>query len=125
VRLLLDEHYSPEIAEQLRAAHGHDVIHAAEVTEIKGRHDAVLLTWAVQNGRAIVTENVADFMPLHQEMIARGEHHHGLIFTNPRQLPRSKHTIGLFVRSLNGYLRTLPEGFTLADTINWLLPIQT
>ena len=122
MRLLLDEHYSPEIAQQLRTSHGHDVLHAGEVSEVKGRFDPIVLEWAVEHGRVLVTENVRDFLPLHQVMLARGDQHGGLIFSNPRQLPRSKATIGLFVRSIDFYLRTLPTDFSLANAVEWLMP---
>jgi len=121
LRLLVDEHYTIAIAVQLRAL-GHDVIHVVEVADLRGASDPLVLEWAALNGRALVTENVRDFLPLHSERLAAGEHHAGILLTNPRQFPRSTDSIGLFVRSIDAYLKDRPAGSSLADAIEWLKP---
>jgi hypothetical protein len=123
---LLDELYSPEIARQTRSRFGHDVIHAIEAGFAGSQFaDMNVLEWAWQNGRCVLTENVKDFMPLHHDMLARGDHHAGLIFTDPSQFPRSKSTIGLFVASLDLFVRTRPNDLTLLDQVEWLVPWST
>jgi len=69
-----------------------------------------------------VTENVKDFMPLHNEVLARGEHHAGLVFTDPAQFPRSRLTIGSFVTSIDFFVRSRPAVLTLVDQVEWLTP---
>jgi Domain of unknown function (DUF5615) len=59
----LDEHYSPEIARQLRTR-GQDVMAVAERPDLVGLGDDELLARMAQEQRAIMTNNVKDFMPL-------------------------------------------------------------
>jgi len=59
VKLLLDEHYSPAIAEQLQKR-GYDVLPVAERSRIEHAHlrqqsDEELLRWARNEGRVLVT----------------------------------------------------------------------
>ncbi len=63
MRLLLDEMYSPRLAEHLRAR-GHDVLAVAELAELIGRSDIEVARFARERGRMVVTENVADFWRL-------------------------------------------------------------
>jgi predicted nuclease of predicted toxin-antitoxin system len=116
VKLLLDEHYSPQIAEQLRQR-GHDVQSVKEREELRGLTDRALWERAVAEGRALVTENVADFMPLVREAFAAGEPFTGLVFTSPRSLPRSQRTIGVYVDALDRLLRNPRDG-----EVHWLKP---
>jgi hypothetical protein len=50
----------------------------------------------------------------------RGTTHFGVLFTSRKQLPRSKETIGLFVRVLDDFLDRHPAVGALADTYHWL-----
>lgn len=99
MRLLLDEHFSPEIARQLRTL-GYDVDAARERADVRGLSDRALLSLARSEGRAIVTENVADFAALHREAILRGDHHPGMVFASPTRFPRRRRAIGRIVRAL-------------------------
>ena len=103
MRLLLDEHFSPEIARQLRAR-GHDVVAVRERVELHGLGDRQLLAAAQSEDRAIVTENVADFIELHRASLLTGETHAGIVFTSPKRFPRTRRAIGRLVRSLDGLL---------------------
>jgi len=92
VKLLLDEHYSPAIAEQLQKR-GYDVLPVAERSRVEHAHlrqrsDEDLLRWARDEGRVLVTENVRDFMSLHRTFLARGDVYAGILFTSPRAFPR-------------------------------------
>jgi hypothetical protein len=118
LRLLLDEHYSPRIAQQLRRR-GHDVVSVSERAELIGLSDADLLRMAAAERRALVTENVADFVELTRHFAAREEDHYGLIFTSSR-FPRSRATIGVFVRQLGRFLRARPEDDALRSQVRWL-----
>jgi predicted nuclease of predicted toxin-antitoxin system len=113
VRLLLDAHYSPKVAEQL-TARGHDAVAAAADTTLRRLPDRELFAYAVAERRALVTNDVADFIPLAQQAAAAGEHHCGLVLTSDRSLPRSKRGIGRLVRALDGL------GDVPGDSVLWL-----
>jgi Domain of unknown function (DUF5615) len=119
LRLLLDEHYSPRIAEQLRRE-GYDAVAVSEHAELIGVSDSDLVGVAAAERRALVTENVADFVELARQLAARGEDHYGLIFTSPTRFPRSRATVGLFVRELGGFLRARGEDDALLNQVHWL-----
>ena len=122
MRLLLDEHFSPEIARQLRDR-GHDVI-AARERVASGRSDRDLFDLAVVERRAIVTENVADFVELHRAAIITGTAHFGIVFTSTRQFPRTRRAIGRTVRALDGLLVVHPQPDALRDQTGWLEPVR-
>ena len=88
MRLLLDEMHAPRVAARLRER-GYDAVAVKERAELIGMSDEDLLRAATADQRAVVTENVKDFAPLHQHFAAAGQQHSGLIFTHPRRFPRS------------------------------------
>jgi predicted nuclease of predicted toxin-antitoxin system len=87
VRLLLDEMFPAAMARELRER-GHDVLSVHERPG-RGADDATVLSSALAERRAVVTENVRDFRPLIAELSARGESHYGVVFTTDRRWPRS------------------------------------
>jgi len=119
VRLLLDEHYSPQIAEELRNR-GHEVAAVAERTDLAAIADRELLARATSERRALLTESAADSMPIVQELAASGDMHLGVVFSSPRAFPRSRWTIGLFVEKLDELLRASPAEDSLRDRVHWL-----
>jgi len=119
VRLLLDEHYSPKIADELRKR-GHDVACATDRDDVPGPGDRELWSLVFAEGRALMTENVADFMPLVREAGAAGERHFGIVFTSPRALPRGLGTIGRSIELLDSFLSDRPADDALADQVHWL-----
>lgn len=121
MKLLLDEHFSPEIARQLRDR-GHDVVAAGERVEWHAASDAELLDIAKHEQRALVTENVVDFVPLHRRSVVRSDRHFGLIFTSPRQFPRTRRGIGKLVRALDALLTAHADPEPLVDQTWWLEP---
>jgi predicted nuclease of predicted toxin-antitoxin system len=111
VKLLLDEMYSPVIAEQLRTR-GHDVasVHESPFRWLAARSDAEVLAAALKDGRALVTENIPDFLRLDDVALAKGQTHVMLIFTNNRQFPRGvRSTTGRLVRALDILLNEPPD----------------
>ena len=50
--------------------------------------DDELLRHAADTGRAVVTENIADFAVLNSQWAADGDVHAGLIFTDPARFDR-------------------------------------
>lgn len=119
MRLLLDEHYSPRIAEELRDR-GHDVVSVTERDDLRGLADLELWNRAATEGWALVTENVADFMPLVRQAAARGDRHLGVVFTSPRSMPRTVEAIGAYVERLDSLLRARGADDALADQVHWL-----
>ena len=121
MKLLLDEHFSPEIARQLRSK-GHDVVAARERSEPHALSDWDLLGIARAERRALVTENVVDFVEVHRQSVVRGEPHFGLIFTSPRQFPRTRRAIGKLIRALGALLALHSRSDALLDQVWWLEP---
>jgi predicted nuclease of predicted toxin-antitoxin system len=118
VRLLLDEHYSDQIAVQLRAA-GHDAVTVSE-RGLKGTDDETLLSLAASDARALLTNNARDFLPLVGRWAAAGDHHAGLLLTSDASLPRAKRTIGRYVEVLGELMAAHPEPGALQDQVRWL-----
>ncbi len=87
MRLLLDEHYSPKIAEELRKR-GHDVVSVKERGDLRGVSDRELWTRAAAGGRAVVTENVADFAVLLEQRLRNDEPAVPVVFVRKADLPR-------------------------------------
>lgn len=57
---LLDEMFAPAVAVLLRERYGHDAVHVVEAG-LQAADDAQVAVTARAEGRAVVTENVADF----------------------------------------------------------------
>jgi predicted nuclease of predicted toxin-antitoxin system len=121
VKLLLDEHYSPEIAQQLHAR-GHDVVAVAARTDLVGLGDDELLRRMAQERRAIMTNNVKDFMPLAIRMPQRAGDHYGLLFTSDRSMPRRSDAIGRVVDALDAFLQRHHGEDSYRNQVQWLSP---
>jgi len=119
VRLLLDEHFSPRIARELRAR-GHDAVAVSERADLIGRSDAAELEAMAGEGRAIATEDVADYAPLGRARVRDGARHAGLVFTNSRRFPRSEEGIGALVRALAELMAAHPGPLALENRELWL-----
>lgn len=87
--LLLDEMFSPALAEALRAD-GFDVLAVAGHPLLATASDPQLAAWARENERRIVTENVRDFAPLLRQDPPPGQAPVRVLFTSPRRFPRSR-----------------------------------
>lgn len=118
MKLALDHHYPIAIADQLRRA-GHDVVAAVE-RGWQREPDEVLLTRCVAEGRALLTNNVGDFMVIARNWAVRGQSHLGLILTSDSSLPRTRANIGTYVKVLDALLRDHPNDDALADQVQWL-----
>lgn len=123
MKLLLDEMHAPRVAARLRDR-GHDAVAVKERAELIGMSDEDLLRAATSDERAVVTENVKDFAPLHQHFAAAGQQHSGLIFTHPRRFPRSApEHVRVLVDALGAFL--VEHGPMLDDVesfVWWLEP---
>jgi predicted nuclease of predicted toxin-antitoxin system len=115
----LDEHYSPQIADELRRA-GHDVTSVKERPELISLSDEELLAAMQAEQRALLTENVQDFASLIAHRGANGQSHHGIIYTAHSSMPRSRSTIGIYVRVLSALLEENPGDNDFVDRVHWL-----
>jgi hypothetical protein len=118
VKLLLDEMLSPDIAEQLRER-GHDV-QAVAASEHAELDDPDVLDIARSQQRAVVTNNVRDFRPLHMAAVqAGGAGHYGMVFMSGN-FRRTKADIGRIVVALEAKLTAYPGLEDLANAEEWL-----
>lgn len=104
--LLLDEMFSDTIAQQLRRD-GHDVISVVATPVLAGLPDDQILAYAANEGRALVTANIKDFMPLDGRYRAAGQAHFGLILVSTKTFPQNRS----FTAAITAALETL-----LSDT---------
>jgi predicted nuclease of predicted toxin-antitoxin system len=118
VKLLLDEHYADDIAAQLRAA-GHDAVTVCE-RALKGTDDESLLVLAVSEGRALLTNNARDFLPLVGRWAASGDDHCGVLLTSDSSMPHAKNTIGRYVEVLSALMTANPDARALLNQVRWL-----
>lgn len=106
MRLLLDEMWPPAVAAELRER-GHEVSAVAESPHLRGRPDEVIFAAALEEARAIVTEDVADFRALASASLRAGRPCPPLIFTSNRRYPRSvRRTAARLVIALETLLKT-------------------
>ena len=111
MKLLLDEMYTPTIAEQLRAR-GHDAasIHDPEYRMLEGEPDDEVWAAAIADDRALVSENVQDFRRIEANALAHAQPVARLIFTTDRQFPRGEPaTLGRLVSALDALLAANPD----------------
>jgi len=113
--LLLDEMFSPAIAEELRRR-GHDVVAVAGDPRLQSMTDTEVFGWAKTDGRRVVTENVADFRPL----LFDDPQSPGVLFTSSRSLPRRRRSMGALIAALDGWLVTAKQQPLAAEA--WLSP---
>lgn len=105
MKLLIDEHYPPSIAAQLRER-GHEAVSVQEEADLRGMTDPDLFAEAQRRNSAVVTENVGDYLMLDAEYRGRHLAHWGLVLTSNRTFPRGKATtIGALVKALDELLR--------------------
>ena len=120
MKILLDEHFPPAVAEQLRAR-GHDVVAVLERPGLRGLPDALLLAAAQIEERAVSTENVPDFLRLDAEHRARQTPHWGLVFTSNRRFPRGERgTVGALVLALDAIMCKWQRVGEASGRVLWL-----
>jgi hypothetical protein len=119
VRLLLDEMLSPAIARDLRER-GHDVSAIAEHPGWAALSDPEVLAAARTERRAIVTNNLRDYRPLHAEAITPGgSGHSGMVFM-PGSYRRTRADTGRIIAALEAKLTEYPGDDDLANGECWL-----
>ncbi len=119
MKLLLDEMFSPVIADQLRAR-GHDVEAVKGHRLREGISDREVMDLARVERRAVVTNNLVDFRPLHHEAITPGgPGHFGMVFVHG-SYRRTKADVGRIVTALQAKLDAFPGESDLAGGETWL-----
>jgi predicted nuclease of predicted toxin-antitoxin system len=113
MRLLIDEHLSPAIAEQLRAR-GHDVVSPVEAG-VSGIDDGRVLSWAVADRRAIATNNIKDFRPLHAAYLTAGTTHYGIVLVQSGKYALDRQHLGPLVSALDELLQACRAEDALCD----------
>jgi predicted nuclease of predicted toxin-antitoxin system len=98
LKLLLDEMYSPALAQELRAS-GVDVDTVAELG-LAGSSDPEVFSAALAHDRAVLTENVADFARIFAEHLAAGQHHPGVLIALSSRFSRRPAGIGAIVAAV-------------------------
>ncbi len=110
---------APAIAREL-GARGHDAEAVAGRPGSEVLSDPEILAIARSEHRALVTDNLRDFRPLHAEAITPGgAGHYGMIFI-PGGYRRTRADSGKIVTALEAVLTTHPGEADLADGEAWL-----
>lgn len=98
---LVDEMFPVATAELLRKKHGRDAVHVAEVG-LRAADDAQVAARARAEGRAIVTENVADFAAERDLVLA---------FALNRKLPAGGGQAAALARILDRWAHDYPDPY--------------
>jgi hypothetical protein len=98
---LIDEMFPPAAAELLRDNYRHDAVHVCEIG-LLATEDAQVAATARAQGRAIVTENAADFA---------GERDVILIFILKRKLPAGRAQAAALAKALDGWATANPDPY--------------
>lgn len=101
--LLLDAHFPPQIADQLRQR-GHDARAAAEDPELRDAGDEDLLKIAAAEGRFFVTRDRQDFTALAVAYGAECRSHAGIVMVTTSAFPQDRSATGRLVTALEGLL---------------------
>jgi len=100
------------MAEQL-CAKGHDVRAVVTSPESTGLPDEEILVGAIEAGRALVTVNIKDFIPLDARYRAAGRTHAGLILVSTKTFPQDRTFVSAVLNALSALLareQTATEG---------------
>jgi hypothetical protein len=87
--LLLDEMFTDGITQQLRTK-GYDVMAVVADPALVGLPDDQILAYATAEGRALVTANIKDFIPLDTRYRAADQSHAGLILVSTKSFPQNR-----------------------------------
>ena len=101
--LLLDEMFSGAIAEQLPAK-GHDVLAVVADPALIALPDEQIFVHAARTGRALVTANIKDFVPLDARYRAASQAHAGLILVSAKTFPQDRSYTAAVTSALSALL---------------------
>ena len=106
LKLLLDEHISPKVADGLRRRNRALVVHFVaewENGEFLGRDDAACLTKAAAQGLTLVTYDRRTIPPLLKTWAEQGRAHGGVIFIDEKTISPSN--IGGLIHAMEQLFR--------------------
>ena len=118
MRLLLDEQLSPTIAEQLRSR-GHDVVSAVDAG-VAGIADEQVLASAARDRRAVVTNNIKDFRPMHADYLRTSTAHHGIVYVPSGKYGLRRDQLGSLITALHELLVQSPADDSMCDREHFL-----
>ena len=98
---LVDEMFPPAAAVLLREKYGHDAVHVAEAG-LQGAEDDQVAAAARAEGRAVVTENVADFAA-ERDLV--------LLFVLKKNLPPGSAQAGALASVLDRWAHEYPDPY--------------
>jgi Domain of unknown function (DUF5615) len=104
-QLLLDEMFPQAMADQLNAK-GHDVRAVVANPEFVGLPDEDILIGATEAGRALVTANIRDFMPIDARYRVANRVHAGLIMVSSKSFPQNRAYVTAITTALDALLAT-------------------
>lgn len=99
--LLIDEMFPVAAAVLLRETYGHDAVHVAEVG-LRATEDALVAAAARANGRALVSENAADFS---------AERDIALVFILKKNLPAGRGQAAALAKILDRWVKNHPDPY--------------
>jgi hypothetical protein len=120
VKVLLDEQLSVEIARELRRR-GHDVEAVTERPDLLRASDERLMEIAMQEDRAVITNNLRHFRPIAAQRLAQGKQHAGLILL-PSSRARNRAATGALADAIESVIRANPKGIPNAE--HWITPMD-
>lgn len=109
--------YGVRLAVALRGQ-GWDVVATQE--RLRGAGDREILAAATGEGRAVVTENVGDFVRLFNLCATSGERHAGIILVSRRRFPRTAGRPTGMIDALDTLLRAHQDHDAPRDGLLWL-----
>jgi hypothetical protein len=98
---LIDDMFPDDTAELLRDSYGQDAVHVAEIG-LRAAEDTQVAAAGRTLGRAIVTENVADFA-LERDVV--------LVFILKRHLPRGSGQAAALAKALDHWAKVNPDPY--------------
>jgi len=109
-KLYLNENISWRISRALRG-YGYDVTSSHEV-DMDSESDERQFEFAVDQKRAVVTNNFRDFAIIHKQYLDQELIHYGIIFT-------TKYSISIMIKKLRIFLEAVTDD-DLINQIRWL-----
>ena len=114
MRAALDRPYPSSLARRLRDRR-HDVVALAERPDLLGLDDAAVAAALAEEGRALVTQNAADWIPLQGALP-------GLVLVDRHRYPRTPLSADKLVLALDAALSGLGGDDRLPEGRRWLEP---
>ena len=114
MRVAIDRPYPASVAQRLRELH-YDAVALAERPEVADREDAEIAGFLREEGRVLVTQNVADWLPLADGVP-------GLILVDRQRYPRTPLAVDRLLLSLDATIGALAGAGAAAGEVRWLEP---